>query len=269
MTTYAIGDLQGCLSPLKRLLDKLNFDPATDKLWFVGDLVNRGPESLQTLRYVRALGNSAITVLGNHDLHLLAVMQGVRTASSKDTLSDILRAHDREPLRDWLRQCPLLHHDDALNYTLVHAGIHPAWDLTLAQLLADDIHRVLRSDNYTEFLEHMYGNTPVAWSRTHGKRKRRRFTVNVFTRMRYCDRDGNLDFSYNGAPRSAPAELLPWYRVPSKEHAGLRIIFGHWSSHPAVAQPGIVPLDRGCLWGGCLAAFALETGVTTTVECKA
>ncbi len=267
MTTYAIGDLQGCLSPLQRLLDKLNFDPAADHLWFVGDLVNRGPQSLKALRYVKALGDSATTVLGNHDLHLLALMHGVRKLSAKDTLSPILKAKDRDELHNWLCHLPLLHHDSKLGYTLVHAGIHPYWNLPLAQQLANEVQAVLRSKKLDDFLHRMYGDKPARWSRRLGKHRRRRLVINVFTRMRYCTTSGELDFSYNGAPKHAPEHLRPWYAVPRHSPSQLRIIFGHWSSHPSIAQPNVIPLDRGCVWGGALTAFALETGKTTTISC--
>ncbi len=265
MTTYAIGDLQGCLTPLQKLLDKVHFNPDKDVLWFVGDLVNRGPESLETLRFVKSLGSSAISVLGNHDLHLLAVMHGIRKASGKDTIQEILKAPDRDELEDWLRGLPLLHHDASLGFTMVHAGIHPHWDLPYAKAMATEVETVLRSDDYVDFLHRMYGNKPSKWSRKLGQHRRRRFTVNVFTRMRYCTNDGELEFSFNGPPNKAPKQLMPWYNVPKRRPLKHRILFGHWSSHPAFAVSNVIPLDRGCVWGGTLAALALETEVTTTV----
>lgn len=267
MTTFAIGDLHGCLDPLKRLLDKVHFVPGTDKLWFVGDLVNRGPESLETLRFVKRLGDDAVSVLGNHDLHLLAVINGIRRTGGRDTLKEILNASDLEELTQWLRHLPLLHHSEELNITMVHAGIHPKWTLTLAQEMAAEVERALRSDKYVDFLERMYGNKPAKWSKKLGKHRRRRFAINAFTRMRLCSRKGELDFSQTCAPSKAPKELVPWYAVPGRKPIDGRILFGHWSAHPGFAVTNVVPLDRGAVWGGSLAALALETGVTTVVDC--
>jgi len=268
MTTFAIGDLHGCLDPLKRLLDKVHFEPGTDKLWFVGDLVNRGPQSLETLRFVKALGLDAISVLGNHDLHLLAVINRIRQTGGRDTLDDILAANDLEELTHWLRNLPLLHHSEELDITMVHAGIHPKWDLALAQEMAEEVETALRSNNYVEFLARMYGNKPAKWSNKLGKHRRRRFAINAFTRMRLCTRKGELDLSNTSAPSKAPKELVPWYAVPGRKPIDGRILFGHWSSHPAFAVSNVVPLDRGAVWGGSLAALAIETGVTTTIDCR-
>jgi len=266
MTTYVIGDLQGCLSPLKKLLDKLKFDPLTDKAWFVGDLVNRGPESLETLRYIKDMGESALCVLGNHDLHLLAIHHNVRKASAKDTLQTLLRAPDREELCSWLSHRPLLHTDRQLGYTLVHAGIHPHWSLKRAHKLADELHQVL-SEEPENFLWYMYGNTPAQWSKDLSTRKRRRFAINAFTRMRYCHLDGSLDFEYSGPPRAAIKKLYPWYALPGRKPIDTRIAFGHWSSHPCISPDSVLPTDRGCVWGGALSAFAIETGENKCVSC--
>lgn len=267
MTTFVIGDLHGCLTPLERLLDKIHFTPGTDKLWFVGDLINRGPQSLETLRFVKSLGNDAISVLGNHDLHLLAVINGIRKTGGRDTLDDILKADDLAELTHWLRHLPLLHHSAKLNVTMVHAGIHPKWNLALAKTMASEVEKALRSDKYADFLTLMYGNKPTKWSAKLGKHRRRRFAVNAFTRMRLCTRKGELDLTYTCAPAKAPKNLMPWYDVPNRKPIEGRILFGHWSSHPAFAVSNVVPLDRGAVWGGSLAALALETGVTTTVDC--
>lgn len=268
MTTFVIGDLHGCLDPLQRLLDKVHFAPGTDKVWFVGDLINRGPQSLETLRFVKALGDDAVSVLGNHDLHLLAVIHGLRRTGGKDTLDDILQAPDRNELTDWLRHLPLLHRSDELNVTMVHAGIHPKWDLPLAQEMAIEVERALRSDNYVAFLERMYGNKPAKWSKKLGKHRRRRFAVNAFTRMRLCTLNGELDFSLTCAPSKAPKGLVPWYAVPDRKPIEGRILFGHWSAHPGFAVSNVIPLDRGAVWGGSLTGLALETGVTTTIDCR-
>ncbi len=267
MTTFVIGDLHGCLTPLKRLLDKVQFEPGSDQAWFVGDLVNRGPQSLETLRFVRSMGSDAICVLGNHDLHLLAVIHGIRQTSGKDTLDDILHADDLHELTDWLRHLPLLHHSEELNVTMVHAGIHPDWNLAQAKTLAAEVEKALRSDNYAHHLQRMFGNKPAKWSDTLGKKRRRRFAINAFTRMRFCTKKGKLDFCQTCAPAKAPENLMPWYAVPDRKEIDGRILFGHWSSHPAFAVSNVVPLDRGAIWGGSLAALALETGVTTTVDC--
>lgn len=267
MTTWAIGDVHGCLTPLCRLIDAVNFDPARDRLWFVGDLANRGREPLATLRYIKALGDGAVTVLGNHDLHLLAVINGVRKASSKDTLDSILDAPDRDELEHWLRHRPLMHTNAKLGVTMVHAGIHPEWSLQQAKELAGELHRIMVSQRYPRFLERMYGDTPLQWSTALLKHERRRFAVNVFTRMRYVRRDGSLVFACSGPPADAPKRLLPWYRVPGRIDPGLRIVFGHWSSHPAMSPASVLPLDRGCVWNGTLAAHALEDGRTISVQC--
>ncbi len=257
MTTYVIGDLQGCLTPLHRLLDHIQYDPASDSLWFVGDLINRGPESLQALRFVKSLGDKAVTVLGNHDLHLLAVIHGVRKASRKDTLDEILKAPDRDELSHWLAHRPLLHTDERLGCTLVHAGIHPQWSLELAHALADEVCEKLETE-LADFLQHMYGNAPALWSNELSGRERLRFTVNAFTRMRYCHSNGELDFTFNGPPSAAPAQLYPWYAAPNRQQLNTRIIYGHWSSHPAIGPHNAIPTDRGCVWGGSLTAFAIE-----------
>ncbi|MBX2884252.1 MAG: symmetrical bis(5'-nucleosyl)-tetraphosphatase [Granulosicoccus sp.] len=266
MTTYAIGDLHGCLDPLKRLLDKLNFDSGSDTLWFVGDLVNRGPQSLETLRYVKALDNCAVTVLGNHDLHLLAVAYGYRKPSDKDTLSCILKASDCDELYDWLRTRPVLHHDKRLNHVLVHAGIHPHWSLKKAKKQAKKIQAALNYD-FHELFENMYGNTPRRWSKDLSRHRKLRFAINVFTRMRYCSDDGAMCFDFNGPPALAPGGLLPWYALPDRKALKSTVIFGHWSSHPGMSPDYVVPTDRGCAWRGCLSAYAIDTRTTTTVNC--
>jgi len=266
MTTFVIGDLHGCLTALQKLLDKIHFSSVDDELWFVGDLVNRGPQSLETLRFIKSLGNDAICVLGNHDLHLLAVINGIRATSGKDTLDDILAADDLDELTHWLRHRPLLHNSPALNVTMVHAGIHPRWDLETATSMAREVEKALRSEKYVEFLQRMYGNKPAKWSRKLGKHRRRRFAVNAFTRMRFCTRDGELDFSSTSPPDKAPKGLVPWYAVTKRKPIEGHILFGHWSAHPGFAVSNVVPLDRGAVWGGSLCALALETGVTTLVE---
>jgi bis(5'-nucleosyl)-tetraphosphatase (symmetrical) len=265
MTTYAIGDIQGCYDELMSLLQLIHFDPTKDQLWFTGDLVNRGPASLQVLRAVRELGDAAITVLGNHDLHLLAVAQGAAPFHSSDTLQDILTAPDRDELLHWLRQQPLLYHDAALDYTLVHAGLPPQWDLATAQACAHELENMLRGDNYWEFFQHMYGNTPDVWADDLSSWDRLRFITNSFTRLRYCDADGRFDFKSKGKPGTQPAGVFPWFEVPGRRSANLRILFGHWSTLGLQRGDNIVSLDTGCLWGGQLTA--LQLGADDAIYC--
>ena len=267
MTTYVIGDVHGCFSQLKKLLKKIRFNPDKDRLWFVGDLVNRGADSLHTLRFVKSLGDSAITVLGNHDLHLLAVAYGHRKPSGKDIIRPILKARDCDELCDWLAERPLLHNDDTLRCTLVHAGIHPQWSLKRAKRLAKQLHRELKTDP-DKLLENMYGNTPRQWDKELDGHKLNRFAINVFTRMRFCDENGALDFEHSSSPLQAPKRLMPWYEVERKKPLKNRVMFGHWSAHPSMGPAHVMPNDRGCLWGGCLSAYAIESNTSTWVRCK-
>jgi bis(5'-nucleosyl)-tetraphosphatase (symmetrical) len=259
MAVYAIGDLQGCFDELQALLDKISFDPVEDQLWFTGDLVNRGPKSLETLRFIHDLGPAAVTVLGNHDLHLLASAYGSRMDHAKDTLKPVLAAPDREELIDWLRRQPLLHHNAALGFTLVHAGLPPQWDLQLAQCCATEVETVLRSDGIGDFLANMYGNKPKQWSGKLTGHDRLRFIINCFTRLRFCDTDGRLDLKSKGAPGSQPDNYLPWFEIPSRASKNLNIIFGHWSTLGLRNDPGVYPIDSACLWGGQLTALRIDT----------
>lgn len=258
VAVYAIGDVQGCLHELQQLLTQLNFDPTRDQLWFAGDLVNRGPQSLQTLRFIRELGTAAISVLGNHDLHLLAAAHDPSKIKAKDTLNAILDAPDREPLLTWLRQRPLLHHDSQLGYTMVHAGLAPQWDLAQAQSCAQEVETVLRSERWGQYLDQMYGDQPDYWSTTLQGWDRLRFITNCFTRLRYCDAEGHLALSYKGAPGSQPKGLYPWFELRQRHSRALKILFGHWSTLGPRTDPGIYPLDTGCLWGGQLTALRLD-----------
>ncbi len=257
MAVYAIGDIQGCHDALLHLLEEIGFCDQ-DRLWFCGDLVNRGPQSLETLRFVRALGERAVTVLGNHDLHLLAVATGLERQRPADTLDAFLAADDREELIHWLRQQPLLHHDDGLGFTLVHAGISPQWNLAQARVHAHEVEAVLGGDDWLDFLRHMYGNEPRLWRADLDGWDRLRYIVNSFTRMRYCYEDGGLDMIEKGPVGSQPAELYPWYRMPGRPHEGLNIVFGHWSTLDDPHLIGLHPLDTGCLWGGSLTALRLD-----------
>ncbi|MDH5301750.1 MAG: symmetrical bis(5'-nucleosyl)-tetraphosphatase [Gammaproteobacteria bacterium] len=270
MAIYAIGDVQGCFASLQQLLEKIRFDPTADQLWFTGDLVNRGPQSLEVLRLVKSFGDSAITVLGNHDLHLLAVSEGFSTLKPLDTLDDILRAADRDELLYWLRHRPLLHHSVEHNKTLVHAGLPPIWDLTTAQQCASEVEQALRGEQYHDFLRHMYGNEPSLWQTDLTGLERLRYITNALTRMRYCDADGRLELKSKMAPGKQPAGLIPWYEVTQRRNQNLNIVFGHWSTHGEHFIPGIYALDTGCLWGGSLTALRVD-GETyrTQVNCAA
>lgn len=257
MKRFVIGDVHGCFEPLQRLLEQLGADPERDRFHFLGDLVNRGPRSLKTLRFVHAMGERATVTLGNHDLHLLAVAHGIRAAGKKDTFDRILRAPDRDELLDWLRTRSVLELDESGSHVRVHAGIHPAWTLDEARLRAAELERALRRDDWLDFLGVMYGNEPRRPSAAGNRIERLRIAVNVFTRMRYCRADGALAFDASGPPASAD-ELLAWYRVPARRPIELPILFGHWSAHPAMGPVGVVPMDRGCVWAGWLAGMRVD-----------
>lgn len=262
MATYAIGDVQGCHDELLVLLDRIRFDQAADQLWFVGDLVNRGPRSLETLRTIRDLGNSAISVLGNHDLHLLAVAEGISRTKHRDTFGDILAAPDRDELLHWLRQRPLLHHGG--EFYLIHAGLPPQWDMDQATRLAQEAETALRSRDYREMLWHMYGNEPNRWDDHLGDWERLRFITNSFTRLRYCTTDGRMEFKQKGRPSTQPAGLMPWFEVPGRRSAGARILFGHWSTLGFHVSQDAYCLDSGCLWGGELTALRIDGDLERT-----
>ena len=266
MPTYAIGDVQGCFAALQRLLERLRFDPARDRLWFAGDLVNRGPDSLATLRFVRTLGARAVTVLGNHDLHLVARAAG-GMAGRRDTLDGLLEAHDGKALVDWLRHQPLLYEE--AGWVLAHAGLSPEWTLAEARDSARAVEAALRGSGHREFLAHMYGNQPARWSPAPKGIERLRYAVNAFTRMRYCHADGTLDFDEKGAPGSHPGTLLPWFTLPGRRATDAEIVFGHWSTLGLVHWPEhrVWGLDTGAVWGGRLTALCLETRELVSVDC--
>lgn len=268
MTSYAIGDLQGCLDPLQRLLDKIDFQPGRDRLLFAGDLVNRGPQSLQVLRFVRGLGHAAVTVLGNHDLHLLAAARTARFGR-RDTLAPILAASDRDELLHWLRQQPLALSDPASGALLIHAGVPPQWDRALTLALAAEVQDLLAAPDGDDFLSHMYGNEPDCWQDGLRGVPRWRFIVNCLTRLRYCDAQGRVHLKPSGAPGTQPPGLVPWFQVPGRRSAGETIIFGHWSTLGRVHWPQqqVYGLDTGCLWGGCLTALNLDTWQCISVDC--
>jgi len=256
MAIYAIGDVQGCFAELRRLLDKIRFDPVADRLWFTGDLVNRGPQSLETLRFIRSLGDSAVAVLGNHDLHLLAVAHGVSRVKRKDTFADVLTAPDREILIDWLRRRPLLYREGA--FYLIHAGLPPQWSAADAERYAREVESCLQGDRFIELFRQMYGDRPDLWTETLQGWDRLRFITNCFTRIRYCDRHGRTDFKEKGAPGTQSPHLMPWFKVPGRRSAGAQIVFGHWSTLGFYADDGVHGIDTGCLWGGELTALRLD-----------
>lgn len=259
MAVYAIGDLQGCVAPFERLLERVRFDPSRDRLWLVGDLVNRGPHSGACLRLVRDLGNSAVTVLGNHDLHLLATAAGVRPLRPKDTLQQVLDRPDAAELLDWLAARPLIHHDAELGWTLVHAGIPPAWNLLTAQREAHAVEQVLHDASERKaFFQEMYGNNPALWSDTLTGIDRLRYTVNALTRMRFIRRDGGLDLEESGPPDTAPNRLTPWFNTPGRLMAGRPIAFGHWSALGYQRGPDWLSLDSGCVWGRSLTMVCID-----------
>lgn len=262
MATYAIGDLQGCHRQFLALLDRLRFDPAADRLWLVGDLVNRGHGSLECLREVRGLGDAAVTVLGNHDLNLLALAQRPDALErANPTLRPVLEAPDREPLLEWLRHRPLLHHDAELGWTMVHAGLAPQWDPPLARACAGEVEGALRGPDYRGFLQHMYGNEPDRWSDELRGPDRLRVIVNSLTRMRLCRADGSLDADHKGPIEEAPDDLIPWFAHPDRATRDKRIVFGHWSALGRIAWPEhkVWGIDTGCVWGGKLTALRLDT----------
>lgn len=264
MAIYAIGDLQGCHDELMALLDKIDFQPGADQIWLTGDLVNRGPKSLATLRTLKALGDAVVTVLGNHDLHLLAVAHGISRTKHLDTFQDILNAKDRDDLLHWLRHRPFIVERDATY--LVHAGLAPQWSFEDAKRLAGEVESILQSDQFDVFLWHMYGNLPDVWSEHLKGWDRYRFITNCFTRMRYVDRNGRLDLTEKGPPEKAGKGLIPWFQHPMSQNRGGEIIFGHWSSLGLHLEDGFKGLDTGCLWGGPLTAYTLGSGLLTQVK---
>jgi bis(5'-nucleosyl)-tetraphosphatase (symmetrical) len=263
---YAIGDLQGCLAPLEALLRKLPLDGENDRLWFVGDLVNRGPQSLETLRFVKNLGERAVVVLGNHDLHLLCVAEGFAKNHAGDTLDPILQAPDRDELLHWLRHCPLMHTEGG--YSMVHAGVLPEWSLQQARLLAGEVEDALRGPGYRDFLKAMYGNKPSHWNDSLSGMDRLRVITNGFTRIRLCTPDGHMEFSYKGELKDAPLGYLPWYALPQRKTRNDTIIFGHWSALGLQLDSNILALDTGCLWGRHLTAVRLSDRMLFQVPCE-
>lgn len=269
MTQYVIGDLQGCLDPLQRLLTELSFSRTRDRLLFCGDLVNRGPASLETLRFIKSLGRSAMTVLGNHDLHLLAA---ARTGhfGAKDSLQDIMQASDCEDLLAWLIRQPLAWLDPLSEMLVVHAGIPPQWDRTQTLAMAQEVSDALQGPDNGNVLAQMYGNEPDLWDESLRGMPRLRFIINCLTRLRYCDGQGRLHLKPKGAPGTQPVGVMPWFEVPGRRTLRDTIVCGHWSTLGQVHWPqsNVYGLDTGCVWGGCLTALNLQTRELIQVSCE-
>jgi len=267
MATYAIGDIQGCHEALERLLDTIRFDPAADRLWLVGDLVNRGPGSLATLRFVRSLGPAAVTLLGNHDLHLITVAEGYARLHRSDTIGDILAAPDRDELLDWLRRQKLMHVEDGV--AMVHAGLLPQWTVEEALGLAREFEAALQAPDHRTLLATMYGNEPDAWRDDLVGADRLRVIVNAMTRMRLCTPEGRMEFRHKGRAENLPAGFIPWFHVPDRRSRDALVIFGHWSALGLYPTDNVIGLDSGCLWGGALTALRLEDRQVFQVRCPA
>jgi bis(5'-nucleosyl)-tetraphosphatase (symmetrical) len=270
MTIWAIGDIQGCFDPLQRLLDKCRFDPAQDQLWMVGDLVNRGPHSLETLRFMRSLGKSAVTVLGNHDLYLLMVAaDAVPRRGKDDTLDPIFAAPDVAELLDWLKAQPLAHTQtlDGQRYVMVHAGLLPEWTADDALALSEEVSKHLRGPDFGTFLLSLWGDSPLGWHKDLNPLDRSRVIVNAMTRMRFCTRQGLMDLKIKGKPENAPEGHVPWFEVPGRKTAKDTLVVGHWSALGLKMTPNLVALDSGCLWGGHLTAVSLPEREVMQVSC--
>jgi bis(5'-nucleosyl)-tetraphosphatase (symmetrical) len=264
MTTYAIGDIQGCQQRLNELLQRIYATTSNPRLIFVGDLVNRGPQSLATLREIRALGDAASVVLGNHDLHLLAVANGIRKQNRSDTLDDILNAPDRDELLDWLRRQPLAILES--NHLFVHAGVLPQWSAQQTVALSQEVQAVMSGPDYADFLAQMYGNEPARWNDTLAGADRLRCIVNALTRMRFCTADGTMELKSKGIETTLSG-FMPWFDVPGRKTEDVTVVAGHWSTLGLIMRPNLLTLDTGCLWGGKLTAVKLEDRSLVQVEC--
>lgn len=256
MATYAIGDIQGCYESLQRLLDRIGFDPAGDRLWLVGDLVNRGPRSLEVLRWARDLGDRVVAVLGNHDLYLLLRAAGATKKKKLDTLDPVLTAPDRDELVDWLRRRPFVHREGG--YTMVHAGLHPAWSGAEAEHLGAEVQALLRAADWRARVGHLQCNHPPAWHPHLFGFERLRAITSVLVRLRACTPDGRMVYKFSGPPQQVPRGYLPWYAVPGARWAEDRVVFGHWSALGLHRDQRCAGLDTGCVWGGALTALRLE-----------
>jgi bis(5'-nucleosyl)-tetraphosphatase (symmetrical) len=267
LATFAIGDVQGCFAELEGLLDEIRFDAARDRLWFVGDLVNRGPQSAEVLRFVKSLGDNAVTVLGNHDIHLIAHVAGYGKKRADDSFGDVLAAPDCDALVEWLRARPMMHVDRG--YAMVHAGLLPAWSIERAQELATEVESALRAPDYRTFLAGLYGSQPDRWEEGLRGIDRLRVVVNAMTRMRFVDAKGVMDFRAKGELKNAPRGYLPWFDVPGRAGASMPIVCGHWSALGLLIRPDLLALDSGCVWGGRLTAVRLEDRSVFQVACQA
>jgi bis(5'-nucleosyl)-tetraphosphatase (symmetrical) len=268
MANYAIGDIQGCLEPLQCLLKKIAFDPVKDTLWLAGDLINRGPDSLATLRFLYQLRDSIRIILGNHDLHFIAVYYGVRQQGKSDTLNELLSAPDCADLVYWLRHQKLVHHDSTLGFTMVHAGIPPQWDLSEALARAREVETALQSDSPEKFLASMYGNLPSEWSDNLAGVDRLRVITNYFTRMRFCSASGELELQTKESSEAAPEGFAPWFSFSERKMREEKIIFGHWAAlEGRVEFDNVFALDTGCVWGGSLTALRLDDETRSSCKC--
>ncbi len=263
---YLVGDVQGCCDALERLLSEIGFSPSRDHLVVLGDLVNRGPQSLATLKRLRDLGDAATCLLGNHDLHLLAVAHGVRKRRRDDTLDDILDSNKREHWLDWLRQCRMAHRH--AGWLLVHAGVVPQWDAPTTLALATEIESLLRGPDLPQLLQGMYGNEPSQWNESLRGPERWRFIINVLTRIRFCAPDGRLDLKAKEGADAAPPGMLPWFDVVDRKTQGTPMAFGHWSTLGLVNRPDLLALDTGCVWGGTLSAVRVDGGRRELVQVR-
>lgn len=263
---HLIGDVQGCDAPLGRLLDEIGFSPSRDRIVVLGDLVNRGPASLAVLRRLAALGDAAACLLGNHDLHLLAVAHGVRPLKRGDTVAEVLDAPDREHWLSWLRRQPLAHHE--AGWLCVHAGLVPQWDLPTTLQLAAEVQATLQGPELPAFLRVMYGDEPRRWRADLAGVERWRFVINVLTRIRFCTADGTLDFKTKDGAAGAPPGFHAWFDVPGRRSAGQPVAFGHWSTLGLVNRPDVLALDTGCVWGGCLSAMRVDGGRRELVQVR-
>ena len=271
MSTYLIGDIQGCDSALVRLLQHIDFSPSRDTLYLLGDLINRGPASADVLRRCMEYGDAVKPLLGNHDLHLLASAHGVRKPGRRDTLQSILDANDRQDLLAWVAQQPLarcLENPQGQQLLMVHAGVLPQWSLKDVMALAQEVHDHIRSEGLPEFLQHMYGNTPNHWHATLTGHDRLRVIVNALTRIRFCTPGGAMDFESSESAEAAPVGLVPWFDAPGRRTQGTLIAFGHWSTLGWVSRPDILGLDTGCVWGGCLSAVRFGATLAEREHCK-
>lgn len=265
MAIYVIGDIQGCFDPFIRLLEKVNFDTQKDCLWLTGDLVNRGPNSLEVLRFVKSVKHTQV-VLGNHDLYFLSVFYGAKDPDKQTSLRPLLDAPDSDELATWLRHRSLLHHDYERELTLVHAGLPPQWDLQKALQCANELEIVLRNENYLGFFKHMHGDEPTRWDDALQGWNRLRVIANCLTRLRFCDREGNLDLNTKG--EIAKAGYLPWFKIPQRRNKTMKILFGHWAAlRGKTEDPSVIALDTGCVWGNCLTALRLEDWKLFKVDC--